>query len=168
MEHQVDEILVQFEESLSGGKTIVPVLGRVLELFGGRAMGLWRLEGSNLLQVGFQAVQEMDAEIRTQFAAFTQEVSLENTGLGIVKAILDKKPAIGTLQVGKSGLTGSSEWLQKFGAQQSYAVPVFEGGQAVGVFAISTNCIHGVGDPEWELMTKIAAGIGEKKLLGML
>ena len=168
MEQQTNKILVQFEGAIRGGETVVPILGHLLELLGGRAMGLWRRENNNLLQIGFHAVAEMDAEVRKQFSEFTQEVPLENTGLGIVKAVIEKKPATGTLQGEKSGLEGSSEWLRKFGAQQSYAVPIFEGDQVVGVLAISTNCIHQVGDTEWEVLTNIAAGIGQKKLLGML
>ena len=167
MQQQINDILVQFEAALSGIKTVVPILNQILTLLGGRAIGLWRREKSSLLQIGFQAVTEMDVEVQKQFAEFTQEVPLKNTSLGIVKAVVEKTPAIGTLQGAKSGLEGSSEWLQKFGAKQSYAVPIFEGDQVVGVLAISTNCIHQVGDIEWEIHANIAAGIGEKKLLGM-
>ncbi|MFK7777843.1 MAG: GAF domain-containing protein [Gimesia sp.] len=167
MEQQTNDILVQFETAFCGKKTILPILNQILELLGGRAMGLWRLEKTHLQQIGFQAVTEMDAKVRKQFTEFTQEVPLENVGLGIVKAVVEKIPAIGTLEGVKSGLEGSSEWLRKFGAKQSYAVPIFEGDQVVGVLAISTNCIHQVGDIEWDVLTNIAAGIGMKKLLGM-
>ncbi|MCH9655078.1 MAG: hypothetical protein K0U86_00845 [Planctomycetes bacterium] len=167
MEQQINEILVQLEAALRGKKTVVPVLAQILGLLEGRAIGLWCCGNNILRQVGFHAVKEMDVEIRKQFAEFTREVPLENTGLGIVKAIVEKIPATGTLHGEKSGLEGSSEWLRKFEAQQSYAVPIFEGNQVVGVLAISTRCIHQVGDPEWETLTKIAAGIGKKKILGM-
>lgn len=167
MEQQTNHILVQFEAAFRGKKTVIPILNQILDLLGGRAIGLWRCEESRLVQIGFQAVSEMDAEIRKQFAEFTQEVPLKKTGLGIVKAVVEKVPAIGTLQGQKSGLADSSEWLQKFGAKQSYAVPIFDGEQVVGVLAISTNCIHQIGDREWEILATIAAGIGEKKLLGM-
>ncbi|WP_298860454.1 GAF domain-containing protein [uncultured Gimesia sp.] len=168
MGQQTKEILVQLEAAIQGKKTVVPVLVRILELLKGRAIGLWCCEYDILRQVGFYAVKEMDVEVRTQFAEFTREVPLENTGLGIVKAIVEKIPAIGTLQGEKSGLEESSEWLRKFEAQQSYAVPIFEGDQVVGVLAISTSCIHQVGDSEWETLANIAAGIGKKKILGML
>ncbi|MCA9014036.1 MAG: GAF domain-containing protein [Planctomycetaceae bacterium] len=165
---QANEIATWFEEAFQENKEILPVLDRIMDLLGGRAIGLWRCETDRLVQVGFCAVAEMDEQVRKQFAAFTREVSLENTGLGIVKAIVERRPAIGTLRGEESGLKGSSEWLQKFGAQQSYAVPVFEGDQVAGVLAISTNCVHQTGDREWEILTRIAQGIGEKKLLGML
>tara|TARA_R110002095_G_scaffold1076_3_gene5100 strand:+ start:9704 stop:10210 length:507 start_codon:yes stop_codon:yes gene_type:complete len=168
MQQQIDEILALMEASLGEEKTVSPVLDRILVDLGGRAVGLWRCGKGRLIQLGFRAVPQMDEQIRRQFAEFTQEVSLENTGLGIVKAVVERIPAIGTLQGKESGLEGSSEWLRKFEAQQSYAVPIFEGNQVVGVLAISTNGIHQTGDPEWERLTKIAAGIGEKKLLGML
>ncbi|QDV50572.1 hypothetical protein [Gimesia fumaroli] len=164
---QVKEILAQLEKFLQERETISPVLDRIMGDLGGRAIGLWRCETGKLIQVGFRAVPEMDEQVSKQFASFTREVSLQNTGLGIVKAIVERTPAIGTLRGEESGLQGSSEWLQKFGAQQSYAVPVLEGDQVVGVLAISTNCVHQSGDPEWEILTKIAVGIGEKKLLGM-
>lgn len=167
MQHQVNEILEQFEQVVQGKKTVVPVLDQILMVLGGKAVGLWRSREGRLRQIGFRAASEMDEQVRKQFAVLTHEVPLENTGLGIVKAIVDKEPAIGTLQAGKSGLQGSSEWLRKFGAQQSYAVPIFERDQVVGVLAISTNCIHQTGDIEWEILTEIAKGIGEKKLLGM-
>lgn len=165
---QANQILTQLEEVFQEKKAISPVLDQIMEVLGGRAIGLWRCEMGKLIQVGFRAVAEMDEQVRKQFAAFTREVSLENTGLGIVKAVIEQTPAIGTLRGEKSGLQGSSEWLQKFGALQSYAVPVFEGDQVVGVLAISTNCVHQAGDQEWEILSKIANGIGEKKLLGML
>ncbi len=168
MQQKVIEILEEFEVVLREGKTIAPVLDRIMEDLDGRAIGLWRCGQGKLLQIGFCAATEMDQQIREQFTSFTQEVSLENTGLGIVKAVIENDPAIGILQGEKSGLEGSSEWLKKFGALQSYAVPIQEGSQVVGVLAISTNCIHQTGDVEWKILTKIAEGIGEKKLLGML
>ncbi|WP_299460372.1 GAF domain-containing protein [uncultured Gimesia sp.] len=168
MQQQTNEILILMEEALGNKKTVAPVLDQILEFLGGRAIGLWRCGKGKLLQIGFRAVPEMDEQISRQFAEFTQEVPLENTGLGIVKAVLDQIPAIGTLQGENSGLQGSSEWLRKFEAQQSYAVPIFDADQVVGVLAISTNCIHHTGDTEWKILTNIAAGIGEKKLLGML
>lgn len=164
---QVKEIVAQFEELFQSKNSISPVLDRIMDVLGGRAIGLWRCKAGKLIQVGFRAVTEMDEQVRKQFASFTQEVSLENTGLGIVKAVMERTPAIGTLRGEETGLQGSSEWLQKFGAQQSYAIPVVEGDEVVGVLAISTNCVHQAGDPEWEILTKIADGIGEKKLLGM-
>lgn len=168
MQQQANEILELIEQAVQEKKTVSPVLDQILMVLGGKAIGLWRCSEGKLLQTGFCAVSEMDEQVRKQFAALTHTVPLENTGLGIVKAIIDKKPAIGTLQAGKSGLQGSAEWLRKFGAQQSYAVPIFEEDQVVGVLAISTNCIHQTGDIEWEILTEIAEGIGEKKLLGML
>tara|TARA_R110002111_G_scaffold262289_1_gene337775 strand:+ start:54681 stop:55187 length:507 start_codon:yes stop_codon:yes gene_type:complete len=168
MQQQASEILVLMENALGEKKTVSPVLDRILEVLRGRAIGLWRCGKGKLIQIGFRAVPQMDEQIRRQFAEFTQEVSLENTGLGIVKAVVERIPAIGTLQGKESGLPGSSEWLQKFEAKQSYAVPIFEGNQVVGVLAISTNGIHQPGDAEWEILAKIAAGMGEKKLLGML
>jgi|GEM_PF-2107885 len=167
MQQQANDILERIEKTLQEKKTVAPVLDQILMCLGGKAIGLWCCSEGKLCQIGFRAVSEMDEQVRKQFAALTQEVPLENTGLGIVKAIVDKKPAIGTLHAGKSGLQGSSEWLRKFEAQQSYAVPIFEGDQVVGVLAISTNCIHQTGDIEWVILTEIAEGIGEKKLLGM-
>ncbi len=167
MQQQVDEILEQIGEAFQE-KTFAPVLDRIMELLNGRAIGIWRCDDKGqLLQIGFRAVTEMDEHVRKQFASITKSVSLENTGLGIVKAVVERKPAIGTLQVGESGLQGSSEWLKKFGAQQSYAVPIFEDDQVVGVLAISTTCVHQIGDIEWESLKEIAEGIGEKNFLGM-
>lgn len=168
VQQQVIEILEEIEDSFREHKPLDLVLDRLMDDLGGRAIGLWRCEQDRLLQVGFRAVSEMDEHVRKQFASFTEEVSLDNTGLGIVKAVMENEPAIGNLQGEQSGLTGSSKWLKKFEALQSYAVPIVTDIQVVGVIAISTNCIHQVGDVEWEVMRKIAEGIGKKKLLGML
>lgn len=164
---QVSETLDDLEATLRQKSPISSILDEIMADLGGRAIGLWRCEAGSLIQVGFRAVEEMDEQVREQFASFTQKVSLENTGLGIVKAVTDQEPAIGTLQPEQSGLKGSSEWLVKFGAQQSYAVPICEGAQSTGVLAISTAGIHQEGDQEWEILTQLAEGIGERKLLGV-
>lgn len=165
MQEQIEEILTQIEQAFQE-KTFAPVLDRIMDLLKGRAIGIWHCDNQGqLIQIGFRAVAEMDEQVRKQFSSFTKQVSLENTGLGIVKAVVERKPTIGTLQ--NPGLQGSSEWLKKFGAQQSYAVPIFENDQVVGVLAISTTCAHQIGDFEWESLKKIAEGIGEKKYLGM-
>lgn len=168
MQLEAKQILTQLENLLQVKKAISPVLDQIMEVLGGRAIGLWVCGTGKLIQADFRAVAEMDEQVRKQFAAVTREVSLENTGLGIVKAVIDQTPTIGTLRGDESGLQGSSEWLQRFGAQQSYAVPVFEENQVVGVLAISTDSVHQAGDREWDILSKIAEGIGEKKLLGML
>ncbi|QDU09142.1 GAF domain-containing protein [Gimesia aquarii] len=166
MQQQIDDILEQIEQAFRE-KTFAPVLDRIMDFLKARAIGMWRCDNQGqLTQIGFRAVTEMDEHIRKQFTSFTKQVSLDNKGLGIVKAVVERKPAIGTLR-GESGLQGSSEWLKKFGAQQSYAVPIFENDQVVGVLAISTTCVHQIGDFEWESLKKIAAGIGEKNFLGM-
>ncbi|QDT89355.1 GAF domain-containing protein [Gimesia algae] len=168
MQHQVTEIVQQFESVSQHQRSISDVLDRLLEVLGGRAIGLWRCQSGSLVQLGFRADSQMKEQVKREFTALTLEVSLKNTGLGIVKAVIDQKPAIGTLQANESGLQGSSEWLQRFEAKQSYAIPVFEGDQVVGVLAVSTNQVHQAGDPEWELQTQVAREIGAKQLLGML
>ncbi len=168
MEIQVDQVVAQFEEELHEQNSVSGVLDLLLEQLNGRAVGLWKREAGQLVQVGFRAVPEMDEQVQQDFAALTRQVSLDNTGLGIVKAALEQEPAIGTLSSTKSGLAGSAEWLQKFGAAQSYAVPVFESGEVAGVLAISTVSAHQAGDMEWENLSRIADGIGQKQLLGML
>lgn len=168
MQQQATEIVEQFESVIRHQRSISDVLDRLLEVLDGRAIGLWRCESGNLVQLGFRADARMNEQVKQEFAALTQEVSLKNTGLGIVKAVLDQTPAIGTLQANESGLQGSSEWLQRFEAKQSYAIPVFEGDQVVGVLAVSTNQVHQAGDPEWELQSQIAREMGAKQLLGML
>lgn len=167
MDLQVEQVVTQLEQELREQNSVSGVLDLLLQELDGRAIGLWRCESGQLLQVGFRAVPEMDEQVQQEFAALTRQVSLENTGLGIVKAVLEQKPAIGTLSSTESGLPGSSEWLHKFGARQSYAIPVFESGEVVGVLAISTESAHQAGDIEWEIQTQIAEGIGQKKLLGM-
>ncbi|EDL57686.1 hypothetical protein [Gimesia maris] len=167
MQQQFTEIMEQFESVLQRQRSISDVLDRLMEVLGGRAIGLWRCQSGKLVQLGFRADSQMDEQVKREFSALTQEVSLKNTGLGIVKAVIDQKPAIGTLQAKESGLQGSSEWLQKFDAKQSYAIPIIEGDQAIGVLAISTNQVHQAGDPEWELQAQIAREIGAKQFLGM-
>jgi len=167
MELEVNQVVERFASELRKQKRVSSVLDLLLENLDGRAIGLWRCDSGFLKQVGFRAVPDMAEQVQREFAELTREVSLENTGLGIVKAVIERKPAIGTLSSAESGLPGSSAWLVKFGAQQSYAVPIFEEDEVVGVFAISTKCIHQAGDSVWEIQSQIAAGIGENKLLGM-
>ncbi len=168
MQQQVTEIVEEFESVLQHQRSLSDVLDRLLEVLGGRAIGLWRCQSDSLIQLGFRADSNMNEQVKREFAALTLEVSLNNTGLGIVKAVIDQKPAIGTLQAQESGLQGSSEWLERFEAKQSYAIPVFERDRVVGVLAVSTNQVHQAGDPEWELQTQVAREIGVKQLLGML
>jgi hypothetical protein len=133
---------------------------QVLLLFAteARATGLWRQAGERLDLVAFEARPDMSEEVQRGFVEATRSVPLTEKGLGIVKAALDRAPAVA--REGDGSLGGSVTWLKKFGARQSLALPVVGGAGLVGVIAISTPEPFGEEDLPWRLLRAIAAAIG--------
>jgi len=130
----------------------------LLELTGARATGLWIREHDELRCLGFRAVEDMPEEVRAGFAAATNVVSLEQTGLGIVKAVTTCRPTVATVDELGSNLVGSASWLVRFECRRSLAVPVISDstGLAVAVLAISTPRLLEPEWPEWNLMIQVA------------
>lgn len=155
-----DELLSLFRRALTEQLTLDAPLEALLTATSARATGLWRVRDDELVQVGFRGVPDMPLDVRTGFAAATARVPLSNAGLGIVKAVTGRQPAIATLEPGHTGLTGSASWLARFRAVQSVAFPIFDPEDAVtGVLAISTAIPVEPSDVTWQLMLALTAGI---------
>ncbi len=128
-----------------------------------RASGCWRLEEEFLRLVGFGWASDMPDAVSTGFQEATRRVALDQTGLGIVKAVVSCAPAIGHLDSGMTGLDGSASWIARFGATSSLAVPIWNADvdTVVGVIAISTADDVAEGDMLWQTMVQISEELGK-------
>ncbi len=93
--------------------------------FNGRASGLWEVdvEGNRLIQVAFAPAPDMPVEVAQAFAKATQSIPLDRLDLGVVKAIVDRSPAV-SIAKQLPAEAGSGYWLRAFGAERSLAVPL--------------------------------------------
>jgi hypothetical protein len=127
-----------------------------------RASGLWRLDENHLVLIGFGWASDMPLDVSNGFQAATCRVALDQIGLGIVKAAVTAKPAIGRRDPHESGLDGSATWIEKFGANTSLAVPIRQAAtnQITGVLAVSTAAFVEPGDSLWQTLTSLADELG--------
>ena len=104
----------------------------------------------------------MPLEVSSGFQAATRRVPLDQIGLGIVKAAVTAKPAIGRRDPKDSGLDGSATWIARFGANISLAVPIRqkETNQILGVLAVSTSAFIEEGDSLWQTLISLADDLG--------
>lgn len=135
------------------------ILSGLLNETAARAVGLWRVTGERLVALGFLAVSDMPTEVSRGFAAATAEVSLSQTGLGIVKAVLSQAPAIALEDPQTTGLPGSASWLVRFEARQSLSLPVIREGNVVGVIAVALPKEFAASSPEWQTIERFAAEV---------
>ena len=126
-----------------------------------RAAGCWRLENDHLRLVGFGWAEDMSPEISAGFQAATRRVPLDQVGLGIVKAAITAKPAIGRRDPQTTDLGGSATWIAKFGANTSLAVPIRDAqtNGVVGVLAVSTAAFVTEKDFLWETLLQVSERI---------
>ena len=102
------------------------------------ALGAWKLVGEHLERLLFRTDPAFDPQVSREFQAATERVSLSQTRLGIVNAVVNDRPAlaISTQQAGDLGQSAS--WLERFGAGCSLSCPIRNGaGEIVAVFAVS-------------------------------
>lgn len=158
---EIDSLLSLFQSDLSVDARPDEALDGLLTATQSRAVGLWQVDGDVLVQLGFRAVDDMPAVVREEFAAGTLRVPLAETGLGIVKAVLTRAPAVAKLNPSETGLNASASWLARFGAVQSLAVPIRQDGATLGVLAVSTARTLAAGQREWTLMCDLAAALGD-------
>lgn len=127
-----------------------------------RASGCWRVEAGFLNLVGFGWAADMPDEVSQGFQNATRHVSLEESGLGIVKAAVSKRPAIGRRDAQVTGLGGSASWIVKFRANTSLAVPIhsMQKNCVVGVLAISTAAFVEEGDSLWRKLIHLSFELG--------
>ena len=101
------------------------VVVSLLKALDARAAGLWKVEGDALKQICFVPADDLDAGTARSFASDTRLVSLAQTNLGIVQAVLKRLPAL-SLAADLPADSGSGLWLRAFGADLSIAVPLFD------------------------------------------
>ena len=98
--------------------------------FRARAAGCWRVDGDRLEQVAFSAADDLPGEVARGFAGATRSVSLDEAGLGIVRAARSGVPVVSRAEDLPAG-SGSGLWLRRFAATLSVAVPVNDASGAV-------------------------------------
>jgi GAF domain-containing protein len=135
-------------------------LNELLARTDARAVGLWRLEADHLLLVGFAATPKMAQEVQDGFVDATRKVSLKQTKLGIVSAVMRRGPAVAIVNPQPDGLVDSASWLVKFEAVQSLSVPIVQDDQIQGVLAVSTAHSFVEGGDLWNVLTELAKRIG--------
>ena len=101
----------------------------------------------------------MPQEVKSDFARATAEVPLTETGFAVVSAAVTGEPSSGNLAANSRGLEHSSNWLARFEAIQSLAVPAQAAGRTHGVLAISSANRIETGDAVWRLMTRLAQSL---------
>jgi len=133
-----------------------------LQACAARAVGLWQREGEDLVQLGYASCPDMPPDVHRDFRDGTKRVPLSQTGLGIVRATLTRKPAVATLEPEKTGLPGSAGWLDRFGAIESLACPILKQDGDVGwVFAVSAAYRFEKGNVHWSTVTGVADRLGK-------
>ncbi len=154
------ELARRLIDDLRCGRPLDASLDALLDATGARATGLWRVDGEHLNQLGFRGRADMPDEVKRDFAAATRRVSLEMTGLGIVRAVLDGAPVVMRREPGNDDLSTSPGWLARFDCLRSLVVPIRHEARVVGAIAISTNGELATGEPAWMFLASVADGIG--------
>lgn len=139
------------------GAGLAAGLSALLSAAEARAAGLWLRSRGELRLLGFCAAPDMPTAVAASFRAATLRVSLDESGLGIVKAAVSASPAVG--RVSGTDLAASAGWLQSFGATQSLALPIAHEGHVVGVIAISRRDPFDPGSRPWEILACVAGGL---------
>ncbi|QDU61578.1 hypothetical protein Pan216_24390 [Planctomycetes bacterium Pan216] len=121
-------------EELREPQEVEAWLERFRSRFQARASGLWRREGEHLVVLGHAFAPDFDKDVAREFMAAVESVSLERTGLGIVKAAVDDATAVARTDAGP---VDSSSWLKRFGAACSVAIPLHAGERVTGILAIA-------------------------------
>ncbi len=152
----------EFRSAWLSGNSFDELLERFVIETASRASGLWRLQENHLILVGFGWASDMPQDVSLGFQAATRRVPLDQIGLGIVKAAVTAKPAIGRRDPKESGLDGSATWIAKFGANTSLAVPIRqkETNRISGVLAVSTSAFVEEDDALWQTLIGLADELG--------
>jgi hypothetical protein len=157
----LDQLIEAFQSGLTPPVDISQALDMLLSATGGCAIGMWHRVDRELQRIGFRCDDQFPRDVAKDFAATTQVVSLDLTGLGIVHATVTKRPAVALLPSLGGRLPGSGGWLEKFQAQQSLSIPILRGEEVVAVLALSTRFQFGEQDRTWILTAALAAKLSE-------
>lgn len=101
---------------------------------GGRSSGIWRLKGIHLVNLGHSFAPEVDPTVASEFRMQTAAVRLSSRDLAIVEAVVSKDTVTATVT---GALQGSGRWLERLGAERSYAIPILGERTILGVVGIS-------------------------------
>jgi hypothetical protein len=88
-----------------------------------RAAGVWQVSRQDLKALAFDAAPDMASTVAAGFAVATALVSLDRRELGIVAAVLERRPVVSVAAELPADI-GSGYWLRAFGASRSVAVPI--------------------------------------------
>lgn len=146
-----------FSSALSGQRPRDVAMHALLDATSARAVGLWQLVDTNLVQWGFAACADMPADVARDFAAATKSVPVSKDGLGIVRAVNTRVPTVATLQPEITGLPGSAGWIARFGATHSLSAPLIDSqGTLRGALAVSTLETLEPSCANWHLIVTLA------------
>ncbi len=145
-----------FAQCLRTGGSADEALDAYLKATNSRAVGCWRQLDDELQVIGFRGHPTMPDDVVAGFAEATRVVSLQQTGLGIVKAAVSQQPTVALLATSGGTLAGSATWLERFESVQSLAVPIVRGNRVRGVLALSTAYPFGPDHSSWQLTTQLA------------
>lgn len=152
-----------FSSALIGRTTPQEALQALLNATGARAVGMWKLVGTDLKQWGFASCPDMPIEVAHDFAAATLSVPVSKDGLGIVRAVNTKLPTIATLEPEKTGLPGSAGWIARFQATHSLSAPLIDPqGNVRGALAVSTCETLEPACDNWNLIVALADDVAAK------
>ncbi|WP_459557048.1 hypothetical protein [Lacunimicrobium album] len=113
---------------------------------GAIASGYWHVTpGSHLDLVAYSATDAITQDVQEGFQDATRHVKWEQNKLGIVAACWERKIVPAMADPSKERLTGSADWLVRFGAKYSLSCPVIIDGEPQVVLAIAFP--DGAGEP---------------------
>ena len=156
-------LIGEFRDLWRTGNSMDDVLSRFVTETKSRAAGCWRLQLGQLKLVGFGWAGDMPEEVSQGFQAATRCVSLDQTGLGIVRAVVTDAPVIACRDPRATGLDGSASWIVRFGANTSLAVPIRDAvtHALIGALAVSTAAFIEEGDLLWGTVHELASDLGK-------
>src|SRR5947209_323085 len=106
---------------------------------GARAAGWWEISENQLALVAFRAAPDMPPEVTLEFVQATNRVALRPSALGIVSAAMAGEATVSRVERPEAG-AGSSQWLRRFAASCSIAVPLRnEAGAVVRVVSVALS-----------------------------
>jgi hypothetical protein len=125
---------------------------------GAQAAGAWRVEGDRLVQLDFDAADDMPEEVAPGFAAATAFVPLDRLDLGIVEAAVRGERRVSLASTLPAG-AGSGYWLRAFGADRSVAVPIAASdGTILGIVSVALAGFRLTDDAVEARLREAAAG----------
>lgn len=102
------------------------------------AGGLWRVHPESHLELlAYNATQAIAADVQQDFQHATRRVDWQLNKLGIVAACWEKRIILALADPERETLTGSADWLVKFGAKYSLSCPILTDEQPRLVLALA-------------------------------